>query len=119
MKKATEAQLLRIFVGELDKVGGTPLYEKLVYEAKKAGLAGATVLKGVMSFGANSRIHKSKLLDISEDLPMVVEIVDEREKLKPFLETVDDLFQKSDSGGLITLERAHIWHYGASENGGT
>jgi len=114
MTKESIGVLLRIFVGEYDKVGHTPLYEQIVYEAKKDGLAGATVLKGVMSFGANSRIHKSKMLSISEDMPFVIEIVDKEEKVESFLETLDRLFKEADSGGLITMEKMRIRHYGPS-----
>lgn len=114
MTKESTGVLLRVFVGEYDKVEHTPLYEKIVYAAKKEGLAGATVTKGIMSFGANSRIHKSKLLAISEDLPIVIEIVDNEEKVESFLDTLDRLFEEADSGGLITMEKMRIRHYGPS-----
>lgn len=119
MTKESTGVLLRIFVGEYDKVGHTPLYEQIVYEAKKEGLAGATVLKGVMSFGVNSRIHKSKMLAISEEMPVVIEIVDEEEKVESFLETLDQLFEKADSGGLITMEKMRIRRYGPSNQKGS
>lgn len=114
MTNEKQAILLRIFVGEYDKYKHTPLYEEIVYAAKKAGLAGATVLKGVMSFGANSRIHKSKILAISEDLPMVIEIVDKPEKIAEFKEQLDHMFEEANSGGLITEEKVIVKFYGPS-----
>jgi PII-like signaling protein len=111
MKLEGEGKLLRIFLGESDKVDGKPLYEVLVVNAKELGLAGATVLRGVEGFGAASRIHTAKILRLSEDLPIVVEIVDTEEKIKSFMPTVDDLFQRSGSGGMVTLERAEIIRY--------
>lgn len=113
MEKDPNAKLLRIFVGESDKAGNRPLYEAIVYEAKKQGLAGATVLKGVMGFGANSRVHTAKLFDISADLPMVVEIVDSEEKIRAFTQIVEQLFESSRSGGLITIEKAEVIRYKA------
>lgn len=115
----SQAVLLRIFVGEYDKAGHTPLYEEIVYAAKKSGLAGATVTKGIMSFGANSRIHKSKLLAISEDLPIVIEIVDKEEKIESFMGELDRLFEHADGGGLITYERVQVKFYGPSRNSKT
>lgn len=109
--------LLRIFVGEYDKLNHEPFYEQIVYEAKKAGLAGATVTKGVMSFGANSRIHKSKLLAVSEDLPMIIEIVDKEQKIHNFMEKLDALFKQANSGGLVTYEKMHVKFYQASDKG--
>jgi len=107
MKLPDEGVLLRIFIGESDMHDGRPLYEGIVEKARALGLAGATVLRGIMGFGAASRVHTAKLLRLSEDLPVVVEIVDTREnidKLFPFLdETVTE--------GLVTMERAHIIKY--------
>lgn len=112
MKLAGEGKLLRIFLGESDKIDHRPLYEVLVESAKKAGLAGATVLRGIEGFGANSRvIHTAKILRLSEDLPIVVELVETEEKIKEFLPTVDALFEKSGSGGMVTVERADIIRY--------
>jgi len=113
MEKDPNAKLLRIFIGESDKAGHQPLYEAIVYEAKKQGLAGATVLKGVMGFGANSRVHTAKLFDISTDLPVVIEIVDSEEKIRVFTATVEQLFESTRSGGLITLEKAEVIRYKA------
>ncbi|HKK47432.1 MAG TPA: DUF190 domain-containing protein [Balneolaceae bacterium] len=110
--------LLRIFVGEYDQVDHEPLYEQIVYAAKKQGLAGATVTKGVMSFGANSVVHKSKLVALSEDLPMIIEIVDKEEKIIDFMDKLDPLFKKADGGGLITYEKVNVKFYGASKNPG-
>ena len=95
-----EGYLLRIFIGESDRHDGKPLYEWLVLQAREHGLAGATVLRGVMGFGANTRvIHTFKIERLSEDLPMVVEIVDTKEKLEKFLEEIDEHLQ----AGLVTL----------------
>ena len=111
-----EAKLLRIFVGESDKINHIPVYEKIVLEARKAGLAGATVSKGIMGFGASSRIHTTKVLRLSEDLPLVIEIVDEEKKIEQFLPLLDEIFEKANSGGLITMEKANIIKYSVSNN---
>jgi PII-like signaling protein len=113
----TTTLLLRIFVGEYDKLNHEPLYEQIVYQAKKDGLAGATVTKGIMSFGATSRIHKSKLLAISEDLPIVIEIVDDKPKIESFIDQLDELFEEDNGGGLITCEEVKVTFYGASKKG--
>jgi uncharacterized protein len=107
MKLATEAELLRVFIGESDKHHGRPLYEAIVQEARRRGLAGATVLRGTMGFGANSRIHTAKILRLSEDLPMVVEIVDEPDKIAAFLPDLDGIIGE----GLVTLERVRVILY--------
>ena len=106
-----EAKLLRIFVGESDKINHVPVYEKIVLEARKAGLAGATVTKGIMGFGASSRIHTSKVLRLSEDLPLVIEIVDEEKKIEEFIPVLNKIFEKANSGGMITMEKASIIKY--------
>ena len=111
MKLEGEGKLLRIFLGEVDRVDGKPLYEVIVMKAREHGLAGATVLRGVEGFGARSRIHTAKILRLSEDLPIVVEIVDVEEKITTFMPTVDELFSRSGSGGMVTLERAEIVRY--------
>ena len=82
MENNPDAKLLRIFIGESDKAGNKPLYEAIVFEAKKEGLSGATVTRGIMGFGANSRVHTAKLFEISSDLPLVIEIVDAEEKIR-------------------------------------
>jgi len=108
-----EAKLLRIFVGESDLIHHMPVYEKIVLEARKAGLAGATVVKGVMGFGASSRIHTAKLLRLSEDLPLVVEIVDTEKKIEEFIPVLNRIFDEANSGGLITMEKVNIIKYTA------
>ena len=112
MKLPSEAHLLRIFIGESDKHHGRPLYEVIVERARENGLAGAKVVRGFLGFGANSRIHTSKILRLSEDLPVVVEIVDTREKLDLLLPELDELVGE----GLVTLEAVHVILY--RHNGG-
>ena len=107
MSLPTEGKLLRIFVGEGDRWEGRPLYEAIVLEARKRGLAGATVIKGFMGYGAHSRIHTAKLLELSQDLPIVIEIVDAPDKIEAF---VPDL-ERMVGDGLITLERAEVLLY--------
>ncbi|MBV6420774.1 MAG: hypothetical protein DAHOPDDO_02031 [Ignavibacteriaceae bacterium] len=109
-----DAKLLRIFVGESDLINHIPVYEKIVLEAREAGLAGATVTKGVMGFGASSRIHTSKVLRLSEDLPLVIEIVDEQKKIEEFIPALNKLFEEANSGGMITIEKASIIKYTVS-----
>jgi len=105
-----EGYLLRIFIGESDKHGHRPLYEVIVLKAREAGLAGATVLRGVMGFGKNSVLHTAKILRLSEDLPMVIEIVDSLEKVEAFLPTLNEMI----TDGLVTLERVKVIHYKSS-----
>jgi|SRR5215213_7236069 len=105
-----EGYLLRVFVGESDKVGHRPLYEVIVLKAREAGLAGATVLRGVMGFGRNSILHTAKILRLSEDLPMVIEIVDSLEKVEAFLPALDEMIKD----GLVTLERVRVMQYKSS-----
>jgi hypothetical protein len=108
-----EAKLLRIFVGESDLINHKPVYEKIVLDARKAGLAGATVVKGIMGFGASSRIHTAKVLRLSEDLPLIIEIVDEEKKIEDFLPILNEIFEEANSGGLITMEKVNIIKYTA------
>ena len=116
MKLEGEGKLIRIFIGESDKVNHQPLYEAIVHAAKEKGLAGATVLRGVEGYGADSRvIHTAKILRLSEDLPIVVEIVDTEEKIKGFLPEVDRLIALAHSGALITLEKAEVIRYSAGK----
>lgn len=110
-----DAKLLRIFIGESDKHGSIPLYEKIVVDARQTQLAGATVFKGIMGFGGNSRIHTAKILRLSEDLPLIIEIVDEISKIESFLPQLDLLFEESNCGGLITIEKAEIIKYKAGK----
>ena len=107
MSLPTEGKLLRIFVGENDRWDGRPLYEAIVLEARKRGLAGATVIKGFMGYGAHSRIHTAKLLELSQDLPIIVEIVDAPEKIEAFMPELEQMV----GDGLITLERAEVLLY--------
>ena len=112
MKLEGSGTLLRIFLGEMDRDGHQPLYESIVLKARERGLAGATAMRGVEGFGAVSRIvHTAKILRLSEDLPIVVEIVDTHEKISEFLKIVDDLFEKVGCGGMITLEKVDIIKY--------
>jgi len=110
VKIPTDGQLLRIFIGEADKWHGKPLYEEIVYLAKKEKLAGATVIKGFMGFGCKSHMHTAKLLRLSEDLPIIIEIVDSEEKIKGFLPRLDEMVRE----GLITLEKAKVVIYRAN-----
>jgi len=103
--------LLRVFIGESDKLGHLPLYEAIVKRARDADLAGATVLKGVLGFGATARIRTHKILDLSSDLPLVIEIVDEEDKITAFKDTLSELFQQARCGGLVTMENARVIHY--------
>lgn len=105
------AKLLRVFVGESDKVGHTPLYEVIVKRAREQHLAGATAWRGVLGFGPSARMRTAKLLDLSSDLPMVIEIVDEDDKVNAFIPTLHDLFEEADSGGLITIEKVEVIRY--------
>ena len=105
-----EALLLRIYLGEGDRHGATPLYEAIVLKAREAGLAGATVLRGPLGFGASSRLHTAKILRLSLDLPVVVELVDGRERIEGFLPLLDAL-TGVDSGTLVTLEEITVHRY--------
>ena len=111
MELQGQSKMLRIFLGEADRIGHKLLYEALVTAAKEKGLAGATVLKGVMSYGASTRIHRARLIELSEDLPIVVEIIDTTDKIDGFLDTVNDLFEKCGKGGLITVEKVDVLYY--------
>lgn len=115
MENNPNAKLLRIFIGESDKYRQQPLYEAIVFEAKKQGLSGATVTRGIMGFGANSNVHSAKLFEISSDMPLVIEIVDTEEKIREFTKTVEIWFEKTKSGGLITIEKAEVIRYKAGK----
>ena len=108
MQIPKQAVLLRIFIGEDDKAGTSPLYEAIVLKAREMHLAGATVLRGPMGFGASSRLHTAKILRLSEDLPLVIEIVDSEDKIDAFLPVLDGMM----SSGLITLEKVQVLQYG-------
>lgn len=103
-----DAMLLRIFIGEDDKFHGRPLHEAVVLKAREQHLAGATVLRGPMGFGHSSRLHTAKILRLSEDLPIVIEIVDSQEKIDAFLPMLDSMM----GSGLVTLERVQVLQYG-------
>src|SRR5438128_723407 len=107
MSLPTEGKLLRIFVGENDRWQGRPLYEAIVLEARKRGLAGATVIKGFMCSGAHSRLHTATLRELSQDLPIIIEIVDDPEKIEAFIPDLEHMV----GDGLITLERAEVRLY--------
>lgn len=109
MNISGDGYLLRIFVGESDRYEHHPLYESIVLKAREDGLSGATVYRGVMGFGKNSTLHTAKILRLSEDLPMVVEIVDTLEKVEKFLPVLDGMI----SDGLVTLEKIRVIHYKA------
>ena len=111
MEAQSKAELLRIFVGESDKVRHLPLFEAIVREAKAAGLAGATVWEGVMGFGPTTRIRTAKILDLSADMPIVVEITDLEDKIAAFLPTLDRLFEEGKCGGLVSREKVQIIRY--------
>ncbi len=108
MQVPKQAVQLRIFLGEDDRVGGRPLYEALVLKAREMHLAGATVIRGPMGFGHASRLHTAKILRLSEDLPVIIEIVDAEESINAFLEAIEPMM----TGGLITLERVQVLRYG-------
>lgn len=113
MKPTGIGKLLRVFIGESDRSGHHPLYEVIVRTAKERGLAGATVLRGVEGFGANSRtIHTAKILRLSEDLPVIIEIVDTEAGIRAFLPVLDELIARSGGGAMVTLEQVEVLHYG-------
>ncbi len=114
MGHLTKAKLLRIFLGDSDKLGSTPVYEKIIRTARKHGLRGATAYRGFMGYGRNSKIHSSKILAISDDLPVIVEIVDEVERIEAFLPFIDEMFEEADCGGIITIEEATVLRYNKS-----
>ncbi|OQM73928.1 DUF190 domain-containing protein [Manganibacter manganicus] len=109
MQIPRQAVLLRIFIGENDRDDGRPLYESIVLKAREMQLAGATVLRGGMGFGHSSRLHTAKILRLSEDLPLIVEIVDSEERINAFLPVLEGIM----SSGLVTLEKLQVLQYGA------
>jgi PII-like signaling protein len=111
MQIPTDAVLLRIFLGESDRWEHLPLYEAIVLKARERHLAGATVLRGPMGFGKASRLHTAKILRLSDDLPLVIEIVDSEEKINAFLPELEKIL----GGGLVTLEKVKVLHYRAGE----
>jgi len=107
MRIAEQAVLLRIFMGESDKKDGKPLYEQIVLKARELNMAGATVLRGILGFGADSRLHSAKLLELSEDLPVVIEIIDTQEKIDALMPFIDEKV----SEGLVTMENIRVIKY--------
>lgn len=107
MQIPEQGQLVRIFIGESDRWKGQPLYEAIILKAREMGIAGATMLRGLMGYGANSRIHTAKILRLSEDLPIVVEIVDSPEKISGFLPVIEEMV----GDGLVTLENVRVLQY--------
>lgn len=107
VKLPSEATLLRVFIGEADRFQGKPLYEAIVNLARHRSMAGATVIRGLMGFGAHSRMHTAKILRLSEDLPIVIEMVDEPEKIQSLLPDLDQMIKE----GLITLEKVTVFAY--------
>src|SRR6266545_3621645 len=107
MKVPENGQLLRIFIGESDKWQGKPLYEAIILKARELGIAGATMLRGMMGYGAASRIHSAKILRLSEDLPVVIEIVDASEKITALLPTIEEMVVE----GLVTVENVRVLQY--------
>jgi len=114
MQIPEDAVLLRIFIGESDRHGHQPLYEAIVLKAREMQMAGATVLRGPMGFGKSSRLHTAKIMRLSMDLPLVIEIVDSEEKVNAFLPALDQMM----GGGLVTLEKAKVIHYRHREQQG-
>ncbi len=108
MQLPRNAMLLRIYTGEQEKIGHQPLYEAIVMKARELHMAGATVLRGSMGFGLSSRVHTAKILRLSEDLPLVIEIVDTEEKIQSFLSVIDTMIRS----GLVTLEKIQVLQYG-------
>ena len=115
MELTGEAKLLRIFIGESDKVRHKPLYEVIVREAQAFGLAGATAWRGILAYGSTSRIKTAKILDLSSDMPVIIEITDQEAKINAFLPKLDQLFEEADSGGLVTMEKVQIIQYRAGK----
>ncbi len=114
MKIEGEGQLLRIFIGENDHWEGRPLHEAIILKAREAGLAGATAIRGLMGFGANSRIHTTKILRLSDDLPIIIEIVDKPDKIQEILPVLDKMIGE----GMITLEKVNIVAYRSNKKNG-
>lgn len=114
--KGKKSSMLRIYVGNTDKINGAPLYEIIVHDAKSNGIAGTTVFKGVMGYGANSIVHSTKLFEISQDLPMVVEIVDTDEQINIFLKIIQPYLENPKFGMLITRQAVDVIHYSHTKN---
>lgn len=115
MELPRDAVLLRIYIGEDDKAAHAPLYEAIVLKAREAHLAGATVLRGPIGYGQSSRLHTAKILRLSQDLPLIIEIVDTQEKIDAFLPVLESLM--TSASGLVTLEKVQVLHYGKKDGG--
>lgn len=106
-----KAHILRVYTGESDRINGRPLFEEIVFAARNAGLAGATVIKGILSFGASHSIHTMKIFALSGDLPMIVEIIDSLKNLEKFIPVLNHLMDESKKGGLVTLQPLDVLRY--------
>ena len=115
MKISGKAGVLKIYVGESDKVHGRALFEEIIFEARKAGIAGATAYKGIMSYGASHSIHTMKIFALSNDMPVAIEIIDNKDILNEFLKTVNELMDKSKKGGLVTFHEVDVLRYEVGE----
>ncbi len=115
MTLSGEGKLLRIFLGEADRFEGKQLFEVIVHRAKEFGMAGTTVLRGIEGFGAHSRIHTAKLLQLSEDLPIVIEIVDTAEKIEALVPQIDAMIERAECGAMMTIEKVEIKKYVAGK----
>jgi len=115
MENNTKASVLRIFIGSTDQINQTPLYEYLVFQAKKRGIAGATVVKGMMGFGASSVIHSYKFWEVSDKVPLVVELVDEEDKIRLFYENIRPQLESMKYGCLVTIEKVNVLLYKSGE----
>lgn len=115
MKISEKTGMLKIYVGESDKINGRVLFEEIVFEARNAGLAGATVYKGIMSYGASHSIHTMKIFALSNDLPVVIEIIDNIDKLDEFTKTINKIMELSKRGGMITFQELSVLRYEKGE----
>lgn len=115
MNTSEKTGILKIYLGESDKINGRVLFEEIVFEARNAGLAGATVYKGIMSYGASHSIHTMKIFALSNDLPVIIEIIDNIEKLDQFSEKVNKIMEASKRGGLVTFQELSVIRYEKGE----
>ncbi|MEN8115398.1 MAG: DUF190 domain-containing protein [Bacteroidota bacterium] len=115
METSEKTGMLKIYVGESDKIHGRILFEEIVFEARNAGIAGATVYKGIMSYGASHSIHTMKIFALSSDLPVVIEIIDNIEKLDEFAKKVNEIMEHSQRGGLVTFQELNVIRYEKGE----
>ena len=115
MKLSEKTGILKIYVGESDRIHGRPLFEEIVFEARNKGIAGATVFKGIMSYGASHSIHTLKIFALSSDMPVVIELVDNIEKLDAFVLRANELMDECKKGGLITFEEINVIRYEKGE----